>query len=86
MKKNSIGFRKAEHGVIDVNILICAFPPALPPAGQPSVALTPNRPAFRFPTSQNRIEPRTEPDAGQIKVRERVGALIALDQPIQHLQ
>jgi hypothetical protein len=34
----SILFRKPEHRAIDVNILTCAFPSALHPLGQPSVA------------------------------------------------
>jgi len=60
MKKNSIGFREPEHGAIEENILICAFPPALHPSGQPSVARPKGFPALRFPTGQNRVEPSTE--------------------------
>jgi len=60
MKKNSIGFREPEHGAIDVNILICAFPPALHPSGQPSVARPTGFPALRFPAGQFRMEPRAE--------------------------
>ena len=54
----SIFFRESEHGAIDVNILIGAFPPALHPLGQPSVARPTGFPDLRFPTGQNRVEPR----------------------------
>ena len=83
MKKNSIGFREPKHGAIDVNILICTFPPALHPLGQPSVARPTGFPALRFPTSQNPSPERNErPNPLPHRDRPR----IRLDQPIQHLQ
>ena len=86
MKKNSIGFRESEHGAIDVNILICTFPPALHPLGQPSVARPTGFPALRFPTSQNRVEPSPERNERTNPLPHRDRPRIRLDQPIKHLQ
>ena len=86
MKKNSIGFCESEHGAIDVNILICTFPPALHPLGQPSVARPTGFPALRFPTSQNRVEPSPERNERTNPLPHRDRPRIRLDQPIKHLQ
>ena len=79
-------FREPEHGAIDVNILICAFPPALHPPGQPSVALPAGFPALRFPTGQNRVEPSPERNESPHPPPHGDRPRIWLDQPIQHLQ
>ena len=50
-------FREPERGAIDVNILICAFPPALHPTDQPAVPRPPAFPVLRFPPGQFRLEP-----------------------------
>ena len=82
----SIFFRESEHGAIDVNILIGAFPPALHPLGQPSVARPTGFPALRFPTGQNRVEPRPERNERPHPPPHCNRPPIWLDQPIEHLQ
>ena len=82
----SIFFRESEHGAIDVNILIGAFPPALHPLGQPSVARPTGFPDLRFPTGQNRVEPRPERNKRPHPPPHRDRPRIRLDQPIKHLQ
>jgi len=79
-------FREPKHGAIDVNILICAFPPALHPSGQPAVARPAGFPTLRFPTGQNRVEPRPERNQSPHPPPHRNRPRIWLYQPIQHLQ
>jgi hypothetical protein len=49
-----------QNRAVQEDILICAFPSALHPLGQPSVARPTGFPALRFPTRQLRMEPRAD--------------------------
>ncbi len=73
------GLQHPKNRPVQKNILICAFPSALHPAGQPAVALTPDRPAFRFTAGQFRMEPRAD-------LEQRSNVAPHLDPPLRLLR
>ena len=75
-----------QNRTVQENILICAYPPALHPLGQPSVARPTGLPALRFPTGEFRMEPSPERNQRPHPPPHRDRPRIRLDQPIQHLQ